>query len=366
MLGSVLGGLSGESRLYKKLMYEKPLAANASAFHSAEMLAGTFGVTITAQRGQSLDDLVAMADAEVERLKAEGPTEAEVKKAQIAQGRGLNFGLQAMGRKADFLNQNNVVHGDPLAYKAELKKIYAVTPADVKRVAAKYLTANRVRLDVNPGAPTPRPAEPPVDRAAQAPMASAAAVAVKDDFDRSVMPRPGPTPDFAPPKVVRRKLSNGLDVLIAERHNLPILTLDLVVKGGETLTPTGKEGLASLTAGLLTEGTATRDALALSVGLERDRRVAQRRGRPRGDERWRCRPSRATPRRPWSCSPTSSSTRASRRRTWSGSASSGSGPCSARPTARRWSPGSSSPASSTATRTPTAARRWGRRSRSRG
>ncbi len=169
VLGRVLGQLSGESRLYKRLMYEKPLAATASAFHSSEMLAGSFGVTITAQRGQKLDELVTMADAEIERLKAEGPTEDEVKKSQIAQARALNFGLQSMGRKADFLNQNNVVLGDPLAYKSELKKIYAVTPADVRRVAAKYLTANRVRLDVNPGAPTPRPAEPPVDRAAQRP-----------------------------------------------------------------------------------------------------------------------------------------------------------------------------------------------------
>ena len=40
--------------------------------------------------------------------------------------------------------------------------------------------------------------------------------------------------------------------------------MNLVVKGGETLTPPGKEGLASLTAGLLTEGTASRDALALA------------------------------------------------------------------------------------------------------
>ena len=264
VLGQVLGQLSGESRLYKKLMYEKPLAANASASHGTEALAGSFSMSITAQRGQSLDALVAMADAEVERIKAEGPTGAEVEKSQISQARGLNFGLQSMGRKADFLNQNNVYYGDPLAYKAELKKVYAVTPDDVKRVAAKYLTAGRVRLDVNPGAPTPRPEEPPVDRAAQSPIASPPAVAVKDDFDRSSTPKPGPAPVFTPPQVVRRKLSNGLDVLIAERHNLPILTLELVVKGGETLTPAGKEGLASLTASLLTEGTASRDALALS------------------------------------------------------------------------------------------------------
>ena len=62
------------------------------------------------------------------------------------------------------------------------------------------------------------------------------------------MPKVGPAPKFTPPPVVRRKLSNGLEVLIAERHELPIVSLDLVVKGGETLVPAGKEGLAALTA----------------------------------------------------------------------------------------------------------------------
>ncbi len=264
VLSTVLGGLPGESRLYRALMYEKPLASNAVAFHDTAALAGTFDLSITAQRGQSLDALVAMADEQVERLKADGPTDLEVKKAQVGQGRRLVFGLQAVGRKADFLNQNNVFQGDPLAYKEDLRKAYAVTAADVKRVAAKYLTADRVRLDVNPGPPTPRAEEPPVDRAAQAPIASPPAASASDDFDRAARPTPGPTPGFAPPKVVRRKLSNGLDVIIAERHTLPILGLNLVVKGGETLTPAGKEGLASLTADLLTEGTATRDALALA------------------------------------------------------------------------------------------------------
>jgi zinc protease len=264
VLASVLGGMSGESRLYKSLMYAKPLASAANARNDSSVLAGTFDVTISAQRGQSLDDLVKMADAEIERIKTEGPTDLEVKKAQIASGRGLIFSLQSATRKSDFLNQNNVQLGEPTAYKDRLRKTYAVTPADVKRVASKYLTADRVRLDVNPGAPTPRPAEPPVDRSAQAPLASPPTVVVKDDFDRSVMPRPGATPSFTPPSVVRRKLSNGLEVLIAERHTLPIVAMSLVVKGGETLTPPGKEGLAGLTASLLTQGTDKYDALGLA------------------------------------------------------------------------------------------------------
>jgi zinc protease len=264
VLGAVLGGLSGENRLYKALMYARPLASMASARNDSSALAGTFDVTISAQKGQPLNELVKMADAEIERLKTEGPSDVEVKKAQIAAGSRLVFSLQSATRKSDFLNQNNVELGDPTAYKDRLRRTYAVTPADVKRVAAKYLTADRVRLDVNSGAPTPRPAEPPVDRAAQAPLASPPAVVVSDDFDRSVMPKPGATPSFDPPAVVRRKLSNGLEVLIAERHGLPIIAMNLVIKGGETQTPAGKEGLAALTASLLTQGTATRDALGLA------------------------------------------------------------------------------------------------------
>ena len=67
--------------------------------------------------------------------------------------------------------------------------------------------------------------------------------------DLAVIPVPpevGPAPKFTPPGVVRRKLSNGLEVLVAERHELPVLSLELVVKGGETLVPAEKHGLASL------------------------------------------------------------------------------------------------------------------------
>ena len=267
VLATVLGQLDKENRLFRALMYDRQLAAGVSACHPASSLSGTFAVVLNARPGQELDELVTIADAEIERLKAEGPTDDEVLKAQNTQESQLVVGLQSAGRKADFLNSYNVEFGDPLAYKAEMVKLFAVTPDDVKRVANQYLTANRVRLDVNPGPQTPRPPEVEVDREAQAPVANPPVAEVKDDFDRSVMPKVGPNPEFTPPPVVRRKLSNGLEVLVAERHELPILTLNLVVKGGETLVPDGKEGLASMTAALMTEGTTSRDALELAGEL---------------------------------------------------------------------------------------------------
>ena len=267
VLAAVLGQLDKENRLFRALMYDKQLAARVTAAHPTKQLSGEFTVALFARPGGKLDDIVTAAEAQIEKLKADGPTEDEVRKAQNDQESGLIMSLQSAQRKSDFLNGNNVNFGDPLAYKKEMTDLFAVTPADVKRVANKYLTANRVRIDVLPGAPTPRAPEVTVDAKSQTPIESPKLAEVKDAFDRSVMPKVGPAPKFAPPPVVRRKLSNGLEVLVAERHELPILSLSLVVKGGETLAPAAKNGLASLTASLLTEGTKTRDSLKLAGEL---------------------------------------------------------------------------------------------------
>ncbi len=266
-LASILGQLPNESRLFRALQYDKQLAAAAAAFHRTSLLAGTFAVSITPQRGQKLDDLIAIADAEVARLKAEGPTADEVRKVKNTVESRSVLSLQTVQAKSDFLNSYNVQLGDPLAYKKELRDAYAVTAADIQRVANKYLIADRVRLDVNPGPKTPRPEETAVDRSAQTPLAAVPVKPIEDTFDRSVEPKPGPNPAFTPAPVERRRLSNGLEVLIAERHNLPIVGLNLVVKGGGTLTPAGKEGLAALTGDLLTEGTTTRTSLQLAGEL---------------------------------------------------------------------------------------------------
>lgn len=267
VLASVLGQLPKQSRLFRALQYEKQLATQAMAAHQTQMLSGTFMVMLLARPGEKLDALVTAADAEIARLQAEGPTADEVRHAQNTQESQLILGLQSAQRKADFFNANNVMMGDPLAYKKEMEKLFAVTPADVQRVAKQYLKPSRIRLDVNPGAPTARAPEVAVDPKSQAPMVSPPVVEVKDAFDRAKMPGVGPAPRFAPPPVVRRKLSNGLELLVAERHQLPILSLNLVFKGGETLVPAAQNGLASLTAALLTEGTATRDTLALAGAL---------------------------------------------------------------------------------------------------
>jgi zinc protease len=267
VLAAVLGGLPKENRLFRALVYDRQLAAQVDASHPTRNLSGTFEVEFYARPGQKLDKLVQIADAELDRLKNEGPTAAEVRKAQNERESALIMGLQSVTRKASVLNQYMSTLGDPLGYRTELDKVFAVTPGDVARVAKKYLGPARIELLVLPGPPASRPPEVTVQPAQEAARADRPPDAVPDDFDRSKMPDLGPLPPFAPPTFTRRKLSNGLELLIVERHDLPIVTFDLIVKSGETLTPKGKEGLGSIAASLLDEGTTTRTTLQMAGEL---------------------------------------------------------------------------------------------------
>jgi len=273
VLASVLGGLSKENRLFRALVYDRRLATEVDASHPTHLLAGTFEIDLyarpraDARPAEQLAEIVKLADAQIERLKDEGPSALEVLKSQNARESELIMGFQSVTHKASTLSQSAATLGDPLAYRTELARVLAVTAADVKRVAGKYLGTRRIEIDIIPGPPASRAPETPVDPKSQAPLADPLVVAVKDDFDRSAMPRLLPTPRYSPPRFERRKLANGLELRIVERHDLPIVTLDLVVKSGETLTPKGKEGLASITASLLDEGTKTRDALQIAGEL---------------------------------------------------------------------------------------------------
>ena len=70
------------------------------------------------------------------------------------------------------------------------------------------------------------------------------------------------------PPVERATLENGLRVLVAEYHELPLVEFHLVIGAGAAQDPAGKEGVAALTAGTLTRGTARLKAEALARAIE--------------------------------------------------------------------------------------------------
>ena len=267
VLAAVLAGAGKESRLYRSLVNEKHLATGVDATHENMRLAGTFFIDVFAKSGQSLAEPVRAVDFEIERLKNEVPTPSEVRKAQISRERNKIMQLESVTSAASVLNYGAATYGDPFAYQTEISRMNAVTPQDVSRVARKYLGSARVEIDVLPGE-NARP-RPDVALASSVPVRKYTLPLMKQEL-LSIDPKmPGveERPDFLPPKFERRKLSNGPQLRIVEQHDLPLVSLNLVLKSGETSSPKGKEGLCSIVLAMLSRGTKSRDARQLEEQL---------------------------------------------------------------------------------------------------
>ena len=85
--------------------------------------------------------------------------------------------------------------------------------------------------------------------------------------DRTKIPEMGPTPTLTLPQIQHFALSNGLSVVLMEKHELPLIQMNLLVKTGSVLNPSDKPGLASLTADMMDEGAGSRNALELSDAI---------------------------------------------------------------------------------------------------
>lgn len=82
--------------------------------------------------------------------------------------------------------------------------------------------------------------------------------------DLTKPPELGTPPAVKLPPIVTRTLDNGLSLVIVEQHELPLADFILLVRTGGEADPSQLGGLASLTADMLDEGTATRNALEIA------------------------------------------------------------------------------------------------------
>ncbi len=75
---------------------------------------------------------------------------------------------------------------------------------------------------------------------------------------------------MATPPISEVKLDNGMRVLLMEAHNVPMVSMNLMVPAGSRLDPKGKAGTAGLLAAMLTDHTAKHDFVAWADLLDAD------------------------------------------------------------------------------------------------
>lgn len=250
LMASLLTG-GKNSSLYQELVYKRRLATSVSAFYYDRELAGQFWIAVDLANGQSLAELEAALDDTLSEFIKRGPNAKRLKNTKTSIRASWIKGLQRIGGfggKSDLLAYSEVYSGDPGAYLKFINDMMEITNKDIKTTASAWLTDGAYVLTVVPEENRTFSSESVVDR--------------------TQLPFPTDFPVLDLPKIQRAQLSNGLDVVLAERHDVPMINLSFQIKSGHATDPKEQPGLASFTMSMLTEGTGSYDALELSDRLE--------------------------------------------------------------------------------------------------
>ncbi len=266
LASDILGG-GKSSRLYKKLVYEKQIALDVSVSQNSLILGSVFEVAVTARPGHTAEEIEKAIDEELAAFRKDGPTPAELERAQNVFETHTIQGLQRLGGFggiADRLNEYNHYLGTPDYLAQDLARHQNATVASIRAFAQEQLKPNaRVvvygipgKPDLGPDVPTPKTQQKGKSTGGEAVNAEAAW--------RANAPQAGPSPQLSLPVPEIFKLENGLTVVYNYRPGLPVVAAHLVFNTGSGANPVDKPGLASFTANMLQQGTAKRSAMQIA------------------------------------------------------------------------------------------------------
>ena len=272
VLAQVLGG-SSTSRLAKRLVHTDKLVDNVSAGLNESQLGSNFLVFATLKDGVDPKRVEAIIDEELQRLLTEGPTAAELAQAKTVVRAGFIRGVERIGGfggKADALASCTIFTGNPGCFRESLATVATVTPAALQEVGRKWLGVGDHTLVVAPGERTPLAEDPAVEPAPLTiPAVDSRYTVQPSTVDRSTgVPLPTTFPELKFPELQRATLKNGTKVILAERHDVPIVQFALMFDGGFKVDPAAKLGSSSFTMGMLDEGAGDYDSLGFAARAE--------------------------------------------------------------------------------------------------
>src|SRR4051812_7625267 len=139
------------SRIYRKLVYEKQIAL--AAFGGGNIIEdpNLFYAVAIVQPGHTPEETIDALIAELDRLRNEPITPAELQQAKNQFARDYIFGRESNKDKASQLGHAAVIHNDIKTADGEFDIFMNISQADVQRVARKYFTPeNRLVMTIVP------------------------------------------------------------------------------------------------------------------------------------------------------------------------------------------------------------------------
>ncbi len=289
MLMSIVGG--GEtSRIYRRIVEEEDLAPMAMGAAVTMEHEGFAGAAAMAMPFGDLDGIAKALDEELERVRTESVDETELSKVKANFRRNLVDEALTAASKANLVGTAYVFHGGEEWLNARAARIESISADDLQRVAEVYFVPERrVDVRIKPtlggmvktllGGLTKRGGAEDEDEHAhdekEKPATSTMAErrGPKADAKRpDDLPASPPVAKLLAARVpmdsVSRKLDNGLEVVIVENHEVPVVNMHLGLLNGAFLDPEEKPGTAALAGQMLTKGTKGRNAQSIADELE--------------------------------------------------------------------------------------------------
>jgi zinc protease len=271
LAAAVLGG-GKTSRLYERLVYKDKIADNVEVGVEPFALASLFELQVDVKHGVDPAKVEAAVADEWARFLKDGPSAEELNRARVRAHAGFVRGVEKVAQQARILAQGQVYRNDPVAYKVDFARMDAATPASVLAAANQWIAHGDYTLTVKPGTPDPAKDEAeaeglgPADGAPKPRLPPAHEYkTVKSSIDRdSGVPKVTAFPDLNFPQLQHGKLKNGIEVVLAERHAVPVVQLKLLFDCGYAADEGRKLGAASFSAAMLDEGTQDLDSLEIA------------------------------------------------------------------------------------------------------
>jgi zinc protease len=149
ILADILSG-SKDSRISKKLVFEKEIVQDVSSFQYSGKYGGHFMIVATAKPGISLDQIKDEIFAELNKAASGEISLKEITKTKNGIKSSFIYSMQNIDTIADHLNSYNFYLAEPDSFLYDLMRYESVTPDDLIQTASSLVKSSFVELRIAP------------------------------------------------------------------------------------------------------------------------------------------------------------------------------------------------------------------------
>ncbi len=242
------------SRLYREMRDKKSLVHDVSAYAFTPLGPGLLEIACSLDAEKSKEALETLL-REIYRLRHVEVGRDELDRAKLNIESGFIYAQEKMQGQARKLGYFETMAGDYREQETYLKRLAAITPEDIRRVAEKYFHPERLTV----GLLVPKVAPLSFSREEAASLSRTVDEEMRNLHAARTAESPGPQ---------RFVLSNGITLLVKEERSVPTVSMNAVFLGGLRYETADNNGLFNALASLWTKGTQRKSAQELAAEVE--------------------------------------------------------------------------------------------------